>query len=96
MNGEPPDLVEEAVCRCRRRQPSQLLAQPAGEASNEAGQRPALWDCGARRRRRSKPEGEASWEGSERVGRHKRRDDGGDRGAAGSLYPGQAARGRVA
>jgi hypothetical protein len=98
-----------------RRQPGQQLDQPAGEASNkstkveregrlEAGSRSAAWRCDAvplrgPERRRSKPEGEASWKGSERRGRSRRqkgRDDGGVQGAAGSLCSGQAARGRVA
>ena len=58
-----------------------------------------LWRCGARKRRRSKPAGEASRGGSERRGRSRRqkgRDGEGDGEAAGSLYLGQAARGRVA
>ena len=58
-------------------------------------QRPALQGL---RRRRNRQKGKAIHEGNERGGRsrrQKRRDDGGERGAAGSLYPGQAARGRV-
>ena len=48
----------------------------------------ALWRCGARKQRCSKPAEETSWEGSERRGgsrRQKRRDDERDGGTAGSL-----------
>jgi hypothetical protein len=61
----------------RRPRPGQRLDQLVEEASNEktkvggeglvGGGEPAnAWRCGARRRRRSKPEGKAGWEGSER------------------------------
>jgi hypothetical protein len=111
---EPPATKSgRAGCASdRRRQPGQQLDQPAGKASNNSTKveregrlearsqsAPGAVPRRARRRRRSKPEGEASWEGSERRGRSRRqkeRDDEGDRGAAGALYSGQAARGRVA
>jgi hypothetical protein len=72
------------------------------EGRLEAGS--AAWRCDAVPLRGSEAAAQqarrqASWEGSERRGRSRRqkgRDDGGDRGAAGSLYLGQAARGRVA
>jgi hypothetical protein len=94
----------------RRRQPGQQLHQPAGEASNkstkveregwlEAGSQSAPGavsrrgpEAAAQQARRGGQLG-----GSERRGRsnrQKERDNGGDRGAAGTLYSGQAARGR--
>jgi hypothetical protein len=75
---EPPVTMSgRADCASyRRRQPGQRLDQLAGEASNESikmggegwlevGSRSTPCRCGVRRRRRSKSEGEASWEGSE-------------------------------
>jgi hypothetical protein len=82
---EPPATKSgRADCASYRRpRPGQRLDQPVEEASNEStkvggegsvgGGKP--WRCGARRRRRSKPEGEASWEGSERGGREGEVDD---------------------
>jgi hypothetical protein len=109
MNRQPPILVEWAVHRIAVDSQANSWINRQGERrirarrwKGKAGQRPSavtLRRCGVRKRRRSKPTGEASWEGSERRGwsrRQKGRDGEGDRGAAGSLYPGQAARGRVA
>jgi hypothetical protein len=93
------------VHRRRRQQPCQRLDPLAGGASNEGrsvgGRKPvsagALRDpeAAAQQVRRGGPAGrEANERGGSR--RQKRVDDGGDRGAAGSLYQGQAARGRLA
>jgi hypothetical protein len=46
-----------------------------GEGSVGGGKPVSAWRCGARRRRRSKPEGEASREGSERGGREEGAED---------------------
>jgi hypothetical protein len=74
-----------------------------GEGRLEAGSqsaREAPWGCRDRRRRRREKDEEASWEGSERGGKRagvENRKEGTTEetvGAAGSLYPGQAARRR--
>ena len=108
MNRQPLILVEWAVHRIAVDSQAISWINRQGERrirtrrwKGKAGQRPSavtLRRCGARKRRRSKPEGEASWGGNARRGRSRRqkgRDGEGDGGAVGSLYSGQAARGRV-
>jgi hypothetical protein len=69
------------------------------EAGSQSA-RGAPWGCRVRGRRRRKKDKEASWEGSERGGKRAGVEDRKEGttedtvGAAGSLYPGQAARGR--
>jgi hypothetical protein len=94
----------------RRPRLSHWLDQPVKKALNEStkiggedlikdGKPVNAWRCGAQRRRRSKLEGEVSWEGSERgrrggSSRRQKEDDGEGGGAASYLYMGQAARWR--
>ena len=87
MNRQPASLVERAVHRIAVDSQASWINRPGKRRMRarrwkgrvgwrqEAGQRPGavtLRRCGARGRRRSKPEGEAIWEGSEVGGKEQR------------------------
>jgi hypothetical protein len=111
MNRQPPSLVEWAVHRIAVDGQANSWINRQGERrirarrwKGKAGQRPGavtLRRCdavgpgsGGAASQQGRPAGREAREGG-RSSRQKRRNDGGDRAAAGSLYLGQAARGRI-